>query len=90
MSYFNSDAGRSQVLGKATTSSGLHNINSRLIASLQLPIPQIAEQHDFVSLYDSYDVCIRAAERELEYFNELFAVMLDDLMTGHLSALSRL
>lgn len=81
MSYFNSDGGRSQVLGKATTSSGLHNINSRLIASLQLPLPQLDEQREIVSLYDLCDARIRAAERELESLAELFAAMLDDLMS---------
>jgi restriction endonuclease S subunit len=90
MSYFNSDAGRSQLLGKATTSSGLHNINSRLIASLQLPIPEMAEQREIVGLYDSCDASIRASNRETEVLEELFAVVLGELMNSRRTALSRL
>jgi type I restriction enzyme, S subunit len=87
MSYFNSNAGRSQLLGKATTSSGLHNINSRLVASLQLPLPEISEQHDIVGVYDTCDAYLGALARETRSLAELFAVMLEDLMTtGRLSA----
>lgn len=84
MSYFNSDAGRNQIFGKATTSSGLHNINSRLIASLRLPLPEMAEQRDIAGVYDACDAYIGALERETAICEELFKVMLDDLMTNRL------
>ncbi|NCC35687.1 MAG: restriction endonuclease subunit S, partial [Chloroflexia bacterium] len=46
MSYLNSDDGRGQLFGRSTTSSGLHSINSRLIAELKLPLPPLAEQRE--------------------------------------------
>lgn len=84
MAYFNRDDGRAQLLGKATTSSGLHNINSRLITGLQLPIPDLAEQHAIVDAYDACDDRISGLEREMAVLDELFQAMLNDLMTGHL------
>jgi type I restriction enzyme S subunit len=50
MCYLNSDSGRAQLLGKAKTSSGLHSINSRLIAGLQVPLPSRDEQEEATHL----------------------------------------
>ena len=82
MSYFNSDAGRSQLLGKATTSSGLHNINSRFIASLQLPRPDMTEQRTIVGDYDKSDAYIAALAQETLLLDELFSGVLEDLMSN--------
>lgn len=85
MNYLNSDKGRAQLLGKATTSSGLHSINSRLIASLQIPLPSLREQNSITNVICACNVKIAALEREDALFNELFRGLLEKLMTGKLS-----
>jgi type I restriction enzyme S subunit len=84
MSYFNSASGRAQLLGRATTSSGLHNINSRLLGSLLLPVPPMAEQFTIIRVYESCDARIIGLEHEVATLRELFDTMLNDLMTGRL------
>jgi type I restriction enzyme S subunit len=84
MSYLNSDAGRTQLLGRAKTSSGLHSINSRLIASLQIPLPTLAEQRTIAEALHACDEKIAALEREAAAHDELFKALLEQLMTGRL------
>jgi len=86
MDYLNGDDGRSQLLGKAKTSSGLHSINSRLIAGLQVPLPPLHEQKDITNLLRACDAKIAALEREIALLDELFRALLEELMTGRLSA----
>ena len=87
MSYLNSDNGRAQLLGKAKTSSGLHNINSRIVASLKVPIPDLSEQHAIVDALDACNLRLAALEDEARVLDELFRAMLEELMTGRLSTL---
>jgi len=86
MNYINSDAGRAQLLGRATTSSGLHSINSRLIASLQIPTPSLDEQGAVVNVLRACDKVIALLEKESALLDELFRALLEELMTGRLSA----
>jgi len=86
MSYINSDRGRAQLLGKAKTSSGLHSINSRLIGALLVPLPELDEQQEIVDVLSACDAKIAALEREAALLEELFRAMLEELMTGRLSA----
>lgn len=87
MGYINGDAGRAQLLGRAKTSSGLHSINSRLIASLCIPLPSILEQGAIVEIMRVSDAKIAALEQEAAALGELFQVTIEELMTGRLSAL---
>jgi type I restriction enzyme S subunit len=86
MSYLNSDAGRAQLLGRAKTSSGLHSINSRLIAGLLIPLPLLAEQRTIAEVLRACDEKIAALEREAAAHDELFKALLEELMTGRLRA----
>ena len=86
MNYINSDAGRAQLLGRAKTSSGLHSINSRLIANLQIPVPYLAEQRTIAAILRACDDKIAALEREAVMHDELFKALLEELMTGRVRA----
>jgi len=87
MSYVNSSAGRAQLFGRAKTSSGLHSINSRLVSNLRVPCPPLDEQRDIVEVLTICDAKIAALEREAAVQDELFRALLEELMTGRLSAL---
>ncbi len=87
MSYLNSDAGRAQLLGKAKTSSGLSSINSSIVTNLQIPLPPLSEQQMIVEVFDVSDAKLSALEREVSLLDELFRALLEEVMTGRLSAL---
>jgi type I restriction enzyme S subunit len=87
MHYLNSDGGRAQLLGRAKTSSGLHSINSRLIASLHIPLPARDEQDDMTHVLRSCNEVIAGLERESILLDELFHALIEELMTGRLSAI---
>lgn len=42
--YLNSDAGRTQMVDKARTSSGLYTLSAGKVSSLEIPVPPFAEQ----------------------------------------------
>lgn len=86
MHYLNSEAGRAQLFGRAKTSSGLHSINSSLVSSLQIPLPSFDEQEDATHALRSCNEVIISLENEAELLDELFRAMLEELMTGRLSA----
>jgi len=87
MALINSDVGRTQLLGTSKTSSGLHTINSRIVSNLQVPVPPLDEQREIVDVLTACDVKIAALESEASLLDELFRALLDELMTGRLSAL---
>ncbi len=63
------------------------NINQRVINNLQIPLPSIAEQREIACILRTCDAKISALEREVELLDELFHAMLEELMTGRLSAI---
>lgn len=48
--YLNSEDARRQLFRKAKSSAGIHNINSKEIADIDIKIPSIEEQHEVVSI----------------------------------------
>ena len=46
--YLNSESARKQLFGKAKSSAGIHNINSKEIADIDIKIPRIPEQEKIV------------------------------------------
>ena len=48
--YLNSEDARRQLFGKAKSSAGIHNINSKEIADLDIRIPSITEQDEVVRI----------------------------------------
>jgi type I restriction enzyme S subunit len=87
MSYLNSDRGRAQLLGRGKTSNGLHSINSRIVADLLVPVPTMREQQQVTQVLTSCDQKVITLEREIAYVDELFHAILEEIMTGRLSAL---
>lgn len=87
MNYFNSDDGRAQLLGRSKTSSGLHSINSHIVANLLVPVPSISEQEAVVEVALSCEAKVEALETETATLEELFRALLEELMTGRLSTL---
>lgn len=87
MNYINSDAGRAQLLGQGKTSSGLNSINSQVVANLLVPVPSLDEQRDVIGVVRACGTRIQCLEREVGVLEELFRALLEELMTGRLSAL---
>lgn len=87
MDYLNSYNGRAQLLGRAKTSSGLHSINSRLVANLYIPLPSLLEQRVAVEAMQACNLKIASLEQETSLLEELFSSLLEELMTGRLSTL---
>jgi type I restriction enzyme, S subunit len=85
MYYLNSDFGRIQLLGKSTTSSGLHSINSQIVSNLAIPCPSLDEQRDIANVLTICDQKIGALEAEAKIYDELFRALLEELMTDRIS-----
>ncbi len=62
------------------------NLNAAQIRSIPIALPSLAEQHKIAELLRACDSKIAALEREVEALEELFRAMLEELMTGRLSA----
>jgi len=63
------------------------NINALIIKSIQVPLPTLPEQQEIASMLCACDAKIEALEREVDKLDELFRALLEELMTGRLSAL---
>lgn len=62
------------------------NVNQASIRDLPVPIPSIPEQSEIVDVLSACDAKIAALEQERGILDELFRSMLEELMTGRLSA----
>lgn len=61
------------------------NLNSALVRSIIIPIPEIYEQKYILNTLNACDAKITALEHEAHLLDELFRAMLEELMTGRLS-----
>ncbi len=77
--------GQSQIIGSqfGTTRQGLNYGNVRAI---KIPQPSLSEQQHIANVFQVCDAKIVALEREAAVLDELFRAMLEELMTGRLSA----
>ena len=77
--------GQSQIMGSqfGTTRQGLNYGNVRAI---KIPRPSLSEQQHIANVFHVCDSKIAALEREVTVLEELFRAMLEELMTGRLSA----
>ncbi len=57
------------------------------IEQIRLPLPDIDEQHVIVDVLQACDTKLEALKQESALLDELFRAMLEELMTGRLSAL---
>ncbi len=68
---------------RGTTIKGISRFD---LQSLKLVVPPLAEQREITGILHACDAKISALEREIELLDELFHAMLEELMTGRLSA----
>lgn len=63
------------------------NLNTRILQDVPLTLPKIEQQREIAEVLRSCDRKITALEQEAAFLDELFRAMLEELMTGRLSAL---
>jgi type I restriction enzyme S subunit len=63
------------------------NLNTRILQDVPLTLPKIEQQREIAEVLRSCDRKITALEQEAVFLDELFRAMLEELMTGRLSAL---
>lgn len=82
-----SDYGRSYFLSVAHKTTNLASINTEKLRRLPVPLPPLPEQEQIVATLRACDAKIAALEREAALLDELFRAMLEELISGRLSAL---
>ncbi len=77
--------GQSQIMGFqfGTTRQGLNYGN---VKALRIPLPALTEQNKITNTLKACDAKLAVLERELALLDEFFRAMLEELMTGRLSA----
>jgi restriction endonuclease S subunit len=63
-------------------------INIPILENLIIPLPPLVEQQEISDILQACDAKISALENEIKLLNELFAAILEELMTGKLSVKS--
>jgi type I restriction enzyme S subunit len=79
--------GKAYFLSVAHRTTNLASINSTKLKAFPVILPSLDEQAEIVTALDACDAKIGAVEREIAATEELFRAMLEELMTGRLSAL---
>ena len=62
------------------------NLNAQIVGSIQLPIAALAEQEAICHALGALDTKLSALENESSFLDELFRAMVEELMTGRISA----
>jgi len=70
-----------------TSAHGTRRIGTSSLQALSLPLPPLEEQYGIAMTLRACDTKITALERETILLDELFQSMLEELMTGRLSAI---
>jgi type I restriction enzyme S subunit len=74
-------------LSQNSVGSIMPNLNTKILNSLRLMLPPLDEQCKIAEVLGTCDTRITALEQEIALLDELFKAMLEELMTGRLSAL---
>lgn len=82
-----SPSARSQIKEKARRAVAQSSINQGDVKSILFPLPSLIEQRQITAILSACDSTISILEKELSLHEELFRALLDELMTGRLSAL---
>ena len=86
--FLNSSDARAQLFAKAKSSAGIHNINSKELGAIQMPLPEIWEQKEIVKRADALlrqeDDVKAAAEQTLEQIDALRQSILARAFRGEL------
>jgi len=69
-----------------TSAHGTRRLSSSAVESLQIPVPSFKEQKEIARLLGASETKIEALEKEIPLHNELYRAMLEEMMTGRLSA----
>ena len=77
---------RISLAGKMQGTTGRQRLSKDALVTLQIPLPPLPEQRVIASIFQAIDEKTAALEREVEYLDELFHAMLNELMTGQRSA----
>lgn len=75
-----------ELLRKQSIGATTKYLTASIIRNLELTLPSLSEQHTISSVLWSCDEKIAALEQEVKYLDELFHIMLEELMTGQRSA----
>ena len=75
-------------LNRLQRKGGQPLITQSIVHELKIPLPPLLEQCAIAEILQAFDTKIAALEQEAERLDELFHVMLDELMTGKRSAVS--
>ncbi len=78
--------GKSYFLSVAHKTTNLASINTSKLKAFPLLIPDLVEQRDIVEALTACDTKIATLEQEDTVLSELFSAMLEELITGRLSA----
>ena len=81
-----SDYSKAYFLSVGHKTTNLATINSTKLKRLPVLVPEIDEQHTIVHILQACDRKITALEKEITILTELFQALLEQLMTGQLSA----
>jgi type I restriction enzyme S subunit len=85
--YAGTSTGQSFLSGRASPAAdGKFNINTQTIRRVRIPRPSTEEQREIVQTLEAAEAKILALEKEFSVLLELFRAMLEELMTGRLSA----
>jgi type I restriction enzyme S subunit len=84
--YINSSIGSSRI-SQLARGAIQQNISGTSLRNFVVPFPSLPEQLDIVNILGTCDRKITALEQEAAFLDELFRAMLEELMTGRLSAL---
>lgn len=78
----NGASGRRHIVDHAKTSSGLHTINSKVVAGLPVALPALREQEEIVSVYSSLEGRIESERRWRDGLRDIKAALMSVLLTG--------
>lgn len=84
--YLLSDANQSYFRSQSDRSAQSH-INAEQLGNAVIPLPSLSEQNTISEALQTADSKITALEKEVSLHEELFRALLEELMTGRLSAL---
>ena len=84
--YFLSERGKSDLIARSKTTT-MTTMNQNILIETVFPMPSIEEQKEIAECLCTCDSKIAALEKEVTLHEEFFRALLDELMTGRLSAL---
>jgi type I restriction enzyme S subunit len=84
-SFLNSERGQSQI-SNLTAKTTQPKLALTRIEQIMVPVPSIEEQRAISDVFRAWDSKILALEKESQHIGELFCALLEELMSGKLSA----